>query len=106
MGGVVVNFLDIGNGAERGDNFLQFGGVGDVVQVKHFHHLLFQFAALGGVIESNEDRVARQRLPERFRQQRKIVERLIECGVLQLNRLRANRVLLFVIRVEQNVDAS
>src|SRR5262249_44460430 len=65
----VLNALHLQHGTDRIHNILQVRGGGNVAEVESLDHVLFQFAALGLVVLSHENRIRRDRAPESARLQ-------------------------------------
>ena len=99
------NLLHIHHGSQDGQHFLHFLRRGHIRQIENLHHLLGVFAPLGRIVDRHENRVRRKRLPEGFRDDRKLIQRLIERGARKIDRLRPDRLLLVVFRIEQDVDS-
>ena len=92
------DLLHVHHGAQHGQHFLHFLRRRYVRQIENLHHLFGILAALGRIIHGDENRVRRKRLPEGFRDNRNLIERLIERGARQIDRLRPDRLLRDRIR--------
>ncbi len=92
---------DLGNRSDRRGDFLKLLHRGGVGQVEDLHDIILIIAPLGHVILGHEDGVRGERLPERMRQSREIIESLIRGGIAQINIKIAGR--RRVLRIENHV---
>ena len=96
------DLLHVDHGAQNGQHFLHLLRRRHVRQIENLHHLFGILAPLGRIIDRNENRVRRKRLPERFRQHRQLIQRLVERRTGQIDRLRPDRLLLIVFRIDRS----
>ncbi len=82
--------------------FRKFLRRGRVLQVEDLHHFVFIIAALSDVVFGNEDRVGAHRLPKCLGQQPDVIQRLLQCHVVQIQ---VGVLARLHLRIEQHIDS-
>ena len=96
--------LQLRDGADGVDDFLDFLRRADVGQVERLRHHLLEIAALVGIIVGDENGVGGERLPIGLGDDADVVQRLVQGGVfeIQIEAVLGGRL---IVRVPEDVDA-